>query len=527
MSAPATHTPASRRARRAAAEQNTRTAIEGAKQHVDFLNLDHWLTYSIATNERGGYEVFAELSTRLEACPGCGTTAPEFKRNGRKRQSVRDVPHDGKPVLIRFMRQRYLCLSCGKSSQQPLAGVSPRRKITQRLIEQTEREAFHVSSTFKAVAARLGLSDRTVRNVFTERGIQLEKTVRFETPRRIGVDGVYINRKQRCIVTDLTTGRILEILPECRYGTLAKYLTLLADHEKVELVAMDMCPYLASAVRKALPEAAIVIDTFHVQRMANEELNMILRKSRVRVPLTGERRPISLMRPGRVARTRFLLDRRRGRLTEREADELLRWRREVPVLDAAYKLKEGFLNVWLADNRRQAEERYDGWACRVDETLPRAFTALREIIKNWREEVFNFFDYGRETNACTESRNNSIKTLQHIGRGYKFPVVRTKLLYSDIVTGCVRARQTKKASARRAARPANPNSNVERLRGAYEERVQGLSGTTQVSTDWLRRFDHLCDLRLVRSDSDTAKPVRRRRSKQDSQPALFPKCRVG
>jgi transposase len=212
MSALATHAPASRRAPRAAAQRATKAA-DAARPQIDFLNLEGWRTYNIALTGKGEYAVYAELLTRLDECPECGAKSPEFKRNGLKRQSVRDVPHDGKPVLIRFMRQRYLCLKCGKCSQQPLAGVGRGRKLTQRLIAQTEKESFDLYSTFKAVGRRLGVSERTVRNVFTERAVALERTAKFETPGRIGVDGVYVNRKQRCIVTDLTTGGLSKSSP--------------------------------------------------------------------------------------------------------------------------------------------------------------------------------------------------------------------------------------------------------------------------------------------------------------------------
>src|ERR1051326_2043305 len=134
---------------------------EGIKSRVDFFNLEYWSRLRVEDDQKGGYTVQAELTTVLTSCPHCGTASPDFKRNGTKPQSVRDVPHAGRPILIRFRRQRYLCLRCRKTSQQPLSGVARGRKLTRRLIEQTEKEAFHVQSTFTAVAKRLGVSERT------------------------------------------------------------------------------------------------------------------------------------------------------------------------------------------------------------------------------------------------------------------------------------------------------------------------------------------------------------------------------
>jgi hypothetical protein len=276
-----------------------------------------------------------------------------------------------------------------------------------------------------------------------------------------------------------------------------------------------------------LPQAAIVIDTFHVQSMANRELNRILSRLRVGVALTKERRLVSKMRSKEVKRTRFLLDKRRGNLSKAEAAELLKWRQEFPVLDTAYKLKEGFLNVWLAEDRRQAEKRYDAWARRVEKTMPHAFKKIRVNVKGRRAEIFNYFDYDRETNAVTEARNNSVKTLQRVGRGYRFPVVRTKLLYSDTITGHVSVRRRRKRKAQRAPRPVNPNSNVERLKGAYEGRLASVFKAPPVNADWLRRFDHLKkDLRFVRAGDDPAKLRVGGKRVSDATHPLFAKCRI-
>jgi transposase len=467
------------------------------------------------------------LQTGLDACPGCGAARPDFRPNGGKIQTVRDVPHDGHPVLVRFRRQCYRCLRCGKSAQQPLPGVDRGRKLTRRLVELAEREAFDRSSTFISTARRLGLNDRTVRNIFTERALRLESSSRVETKPRMGFDGVYVGGKERCVVTDLDTGRFVEILPECNYEALLKFLVLLPERDRVEVAAADMCPYIARALRRGLPSATRVVDTFHVQWLANKEMNAILRRSRVKVRnKTGRQCADAQEGAKKVARTRFLLNRRRGRLTEREVEELLKWRKEVPVLDTAYKLKEGFLNVWLSPDRAHAEAMYDRWELRAQKLLPKAFRKLRASMRKLRWEIFNYFDTGRATNACTEARNNVVKTLQRAGRGYDFHVLRAKLLYGPEETGQgITARRPRKPKARRAPRPANPRANGERLRLAYEKRQgAGLPHRPVPNAEWLRRFAHLLASETV---SETTSPISARKDRNGTgvQKHLFPEPR--
>lgn len=49
---------------------------------------------------------------------------------------------------------------------------------------------------------------------------------------------------------------------------------------------------------------------------------------------------------------------------------------------------------------------------------------------NWEEEIFNYFN-SPITNAYTESLNRLIKTMNHVGRGYSFQVLRAKILFTQ------------------------------------------------------------------------------------------------
>ena len=56
--------------------------------------------------------------------------------------------------------------------------------------------------------------------------------------------------------------------------------------------------------------------------------------------------------------------------------------------------------------------------------------AFADTVENWRTEIFNYFDF-RFTNAITESLNKVSKEISAQGRGYKFDVLRAKLLYRN------------------------------------------------------------------------------------------------
>jgi transposase len=491
----------------------------GAK--VDFLSLEGWRTASLLESADGGLEIQAELLTEPDACRNCAAPQTSLKCNGTKPQSVRDVPHGGRPVLIRLHRRRFLCRACGKTTQQPLAGVDARRRLTRRLVELIEKESFDTRSSFVTAAARLGVSEKTVRNVFTERAIKLSQTSRVETPARLGIDGVYVGRKERCILTDLDSGRIIEILPSRDYVMVSKFLAILPDKGRVKVVAMDMCHGFALAAHKWLPQATVVIDIFHVQRLANQQLVAVFREhaqSSMARKLLRKKSP----QAGRqkIRRTRFLLTKRRGRLSAEELEELRVWRQQFPLLNTAYKLKEGFLNIWQSETRGEAERRYDIWVRRMEKLMPWAFHRLRRTVRRWRELIFNYFDHPGVTNACTEGLNNTVKTLQRVGRGYGFHVLRAKLLYREVVTGRVHARRAKRPASRRARRAVNPMSNVERLKSAYEDRLNRILPPPAVTPTWLRRFGHLRERPVARAP-EFFRPMRAKRPEGSEPHPLF------
>ncbi|MEV8517165.1 transposase [Dactylosporangium sp. NPDC051484] len=62
-----------------------------------------------------------------------------------------------------------------------------------------------------------------------------------------------------------------------------------AWREQVCYVAIDMCTIFKSAVRPALPQATVVVDHFHVVRLANTALTEVRR--RVTIQHRGPPRP--------------------------------------------------------------------------------------------------------------------------------------------------------------------------------------------------------------------------------------------
>src|SRR5690554_5730414 len=86
---------------------------------------------------------------------------------------------------------------------------------------------------------------------------------------------VILNRRSRCILTNLEERALLDLLPGRQQDAVLKRLMNMTNRHNVEIVSMDMWKPNRRAVQAVLPQARIVVDKFHVLRMANEALEKV------------------------------------------------------------------------------------------------------------------------------------------------------------------------------------------------------------------------------------------------------------
>jgi transposase len=346
--------------------------------------------------------------------------------------------------------------------QQLLDGIDHRRRITKRLQEHIENDSLKPDESNRKIARKYGVDEKTIRNIFTRLMKRLSRTWRFEAPRYLGIDEVYIEGVARCIITDVENHRVINILHKRDMLTLRRHLLQIRNPERIKIIVIDMWrPYLDEALKR-FPHAIVVIDKFHILRMATEAVISVHRRLR-----RSDKR-LSLPKI-------YLLRKRKHALSKRKQSELNCRLEQLPELAEAHKLKEGFLNIWNSLDKCEAEERLDHWINKIPDYLQGDFDKLLTALKNWRQEILNYFDH-RVTNAFTESVNNIIKSMQRVGRGYTFEVTRAKMVYGNPFlthrpndNAKVRSSQAqtkssaKRKKAKRAEAPPNPSANVQQL----------------------------------------------------------------
>ncbi len=383
---------------------------------MDFLDLDEWRTINVEKKNDDEYHVHAEPIRKPPICLSCGNFT-EQRKDGRLRQVIFDLPNRKRKVGIYLNRQRYECLKCGKYYLESLPGVSDSHNATKRLIEHIGIEAS--VQTFTNLARETGYSISKVKSLFQEYADEQKEKCRFETPTILGIDEVYIKKKYYSVYANVGERTIFDMVEGRLEADVNTRLMKIEDYRRIRVVAMDMWDHYRTSIASCLPQAEIVVDVFHVVRGATEAFDTV-RKSH-RSKLTEEQRKSML-------KDKDLLLLRAFRLKTEEKKTVKAYLDSYPRLKKAYQAKEEFSDIYQAGSEGKARKLYAQWLTNLDKDIRPAFEKLITSVTNWNKEIFNYFNHLGVTNAYTESLNGLIKLASKIGRGYKFEVLRAKML---------------------------------------------------------------------------------------------------
>jgi transposase len=382
---------------------------------ANLLNLPAYTVTSLEENDHD-YHVSAESKKAVSKCLHC--QSDRIVGFGRREQMVRDLPMHGKRVGLYIYTRRYRCQTCTKTFYETLPDIDGKRLMTTRLTAWMGKQA--IKRTFASIADEVGCTEFTSRAVFSDYVNELEKTIRFETPTWMGIDEIHLI-KPRGVITNIQNNTIVELLKNRNKDTMINYLSNLKGKENIQYVAMDMWAPYRDACIAVLPSAKIVIDKFHVVKMANEAMEKVRKGLRDRLTLKEKR---GLMHD------RYVLLKRERDLTDRDSLLLSGWLNNYEELGLAYRLKEDFFKIYDCTSPDEAQGSYLTWKQRVTPEVADAFHELIRAWDNWTPWILEYFNHPI-TNAYTESLNNLIRVMNRLGRGYSFEALRAKILFAE------------------------------------------------------------------------------------------------
>ncbi|AUS06946.1 ISAon1 family transposase [Pseudotamlana carrageenivorans] len=232
-------------------------------------------------------------------------------------------------------------------------------------------------------------------------------------------------------------GSIVAIVKGTKAETVIKILheIPLKQRNKVKEVTLDMAGNMGLIVKKSFPNASLVIDRFHVQKLALDALQEIRIKHRWEaidfendaiedarsksLKYTPEILPNGDTLKQLLARGRYLLYKPSNKWTENQAKRSVILFKHYPDIEKAYKLCQNL--SWIFNNtqdKTSALTRLAKWDEKVRQAAFKSFNTISRTMSVHYQNILNYFD-NRSTNASAEAFNAKIKAFRAQFRGVR------------------------------------------------------------------------------------------------------------
>jgi transposase len=365
-------------------------------------------------------------------CRRCGC-------EGSPRDSVtRRLAHEPfgwRPTTLLITIRRYRCTGCGHVWRQDTSrAAEPRAKLSRRGLRWALEGIVCQHLTVARIAEALAVSWDTANDAVLAEGrrVLIDDPARFDGVHVIGVDEHCWRHTRRgdkyvTVIVDLTpirdgTGpaRLLDMV-EGR--STQAFKTWLAEREKpfrdsVEVVAMDGFTGFKTAATEELPDAAAVMDPFHVVRLAGDAMDQCRR--RVQQEIHGHRGrkgdPLYTARRTLHTGADLLTDKQRQRIRNLFTDD------ENVQLEATWGIYQRMIAAYREPDRTRGRDLMTKVIESVSSGVPTSLTEVRTLgrtLKRRAADVLAYFDRPGTSNGPTEAINGRLEHLRGSALGFR------------------------------------------------------------------------------------------------------------
>ena len=349
---------------------------------------------------------------RKPRCGGCGKRAAGY--DPRPARRWRHLGIGRLKIWLEYAPRRVKCRRCGGVLVEKVPWAPHKSRFTWDFEELVAYLA-QVSDKTK-VTKLMGIGWPTV-GAIVERVVsrRLDPS-RLDDLRRIGIDEFSYRKHHRYITTvvDHDKRRVVWAAPGRSAETLAAFFDELGEERaaQIECATIDMAGGYIKALEEQVPNATVVFDRFHVQRLASEALDEV-RRAQVRF--------VGLSDKGRaIKHSRFALLKNPWNLTRKEKEKLSELQRTNAPLYRAYLLKETLaqaLDYKQPGHARRALEDWLAWASR---SKLKPFVKAARTIRKHFDGITAYFKE-RLTNGIVEGFNNKLRMIARRAFGFHSP----------------------------------------------------------------------------------------------------------
>jgi len=362
---------------------------------------------SMRAYKRGHLWEVEKLSEEV-ACLRCGSV--RTVKAGKCTSTVREESVRTQSLWLKIHKHRIYCKDCKRTFAEPVAGVWPGRRSTQRF-RKSVASACGRMTDLSTVSRFYKVSHGFAYQVYYEQvEIKLrERRDDVKWPEVLGIDEHFFRRVRGkgtefvTMLTDVKNRKVFEMAHGKDNALLMEQLKSIPGRENVKVVVMDMSGSYRSFAKKFFPNAVIVADKFHVLRLLTPH---IMRQGK---EIHGHRQELKTRR--KLLCSRINLD----YFVRSEIDNYLK---NHDKLDELYRWKEKIFEFYRIKGFARAVRAFGKLTDQMKLSTSEDIQRLRRTFIRWKNEILGYFEKGY-TNGFTERMNGTGKLVQRRGFGYK------------------------------------------------------------------------------------------------------------
>lgn len=350
-----------------------------------------------------------EPTTEIARCGGCGCRCRQV-HDRRRARCWRHLDLAGMQLHLRYAPRRVNCPRCGITTEL-VPWAEPMSWFT-HAFEQTVGYLAQISSK-TAVSTMMRVAWSTVGSIVARLVARILPSAELDGLTHIGVDELSYRKHHKyvTIVVDHLTGRVVWAREGKNADTLRAFFDELGAGRcsKIEAVSIDMSQAYISAVSDCVPQAQIVFDRFHVQRLVQDALDEV-RRAEVRAVQTPPERAA-------LKKTRFALLKNPWNLTDLEKIKLTELPKTNATLYRAYLLKESFAEILDQGQSSTVRAKLTEWISWATHTGIKPFARVAKTIATHLDGIVAYAVTGL-TNAASEGTNGKVRTITRRSFGF-------------------------------------------------------------------------------------------------------------
>jgi transposase len=352
---------------------------------------------------------------RVARCALCGFTTATV--HDRRRVKVHDLPTQGRPTTLIWLRRRFTCGNCGERflEEHPEMVLGRRTHVTRRLARQLIRDVQAMS--IREVSRRTGLPWHYLMAMTLRWSELVAVERRRRRCRTLLIDETSLRRGHRYVTVVLNgdTGETLGIVRHRNAAALSTFLKAQGYRwlKGVKVVVSDGSTSYRSAIQQHLGHATHVLDRFHVARWFAAGMIQVRRRIQ-RIAPPGSRPAFE----PEIFRSRYLQLARYDHLDTDKIQALGRVLQNRPELEAAWRMLQHLYGIHVAPDDDTANQALGAFIADYEDHPLVEFDKLTETLLEWGDEIFAFHDTDRITNGRIEGTNNKIGVLKRMAYGF-------------------------------------------------------------------------------------------------------------